>query len=257
MPLRPCWCSTARRIFFLAVALRRRLSLARAGRPCRLVLVGAALVTGTPFSSTTCCSFRHRPGGTAFCSSTRSRRDIFGSATAVIDDVRSASASRESRKGTVRLLPLPSLSDRRAALELSGHRTVADASLVGGVRGVLVYSTWDWRGGWCYGPRFLTDGHSVSRAGARAGGREAVGWPRTAGVPGLRRLFDFGSGVGVFCFPGGGSVFLTAGGALEARRRTVLSRGAGRFSESRVLYKVAPVAGDLIRVLGLSRDAMI
>lgn len=118
---------------------------------------------------------------------------------------------------------------------------------------VLVYSTWDWRGGWCYGPRFLTD---------------AIPFLVLALAPAVERLRPrrglpvflvcvvssiLVQAVGVFCFPGGGSVFLTQqelwkpGGAQFYREARVGFPRAEYFHKVRRWMGVSPEPPPMVR----------
>ena len=113
---------------------------------------------------------------------------------------------------------------------------------------VLVYSTWDWRGGWCYGPRFLTD---------------AIPFLVLALVPAVQRLRPrrgrpvflacvvfsiLVQAVGVFCFPGGGSVFLT-------QEELWKHGGAQFYREARVGFPRAEYFHKMRRWLGVSSES--
>lgn len=112
---------------------------------------------------------------------------------------------------------------------------------------VLLYSFWDWRAGWCYGPRFLTDCLPflvMALVPVVEKLRPPVGKPAFLLCVGFSVIVQ---AIGVFCYPGGGSVFLT-------QEELWKPSGAQFYREARVGFPRPEYFYKMRRWLGISSE---
>jgi hypothetical protein len=95
-----------------------------------------------------------------------------------------------------------------AVLRFPGHDRVPAVFLWAAfVMFVLVHSFTDWRAGYCYGPRFLTDALPFLTIALLPAVEKLSGWRRKTFLVSV--LFAIVvQAIGAFCFPGGGSEYL-------------------------------------------------